>query len=164
MTSKKKERGVALLFFAFSLSLLVMSYPLHTKGVATIGPGFMPTVIGGLLMFLSIVLFVVNSTRVGKVVGQTEEENKENKENKASIDLFRTIETMILLIAYVVLLDVLGFTLITFIYLFLQFMIFADTMSARVVIRNLVLSVASTAAIVFVFGGLLNLFLPKGFW
>ncbi len=120
-------------------------FPAGTNGV--LGPGFFPILLGVLLIALSIIQIV--HTRHDKV-----EENE--KTDPATIK--RILISALIIIAYMVFINILGFLISTPMFLFSIMFYFGVRKKSTLILTSLV----TTAVLYFVFLKFLSVSLPTG--
>lgn len=151
MQNKVRDRGLGMFFSLFGLGVFMLSFTVKKRTVLTIGPGFMPRIIGAVLLLLGVVL-TVQAVRT-----QAPPPASKPQDRRAPV-----LVTLLLLILYVALLEVLGFTLTTAWYLMLQFAVLAETRTwKRLSIYGLA-SVGGSLVITVIFSRFLRLYLPQG--
>lgn len=151
MQNNARDRGLGILFSLFGLGVFMLSFTVKKRTVLTIGPGFMPRIIGAVLLLLGVVL-TVQAVRT-----QPPPPVSKPQDRRAPV-----LVTLLLLILYVALLEVLGFTLTTAWYLTLQFAVLAkDRTWKRLSIYGLA-SVGGSLVITVIFSRFLRLYLPQG--
>ena len=136
---------VSCVFGALGIALIIGARMLPKSKVMEIGPDFMPTVIGGLILFLSVIL-LVQSVRAMKKQGVAEVE-------KDDADYKRVILSLILSLLYVNLLQGIGFIICTLVYLFCQIFVLApdEKRTKKDLILYLVIDVVFTILVYFLF-------------
>lgn len=77
-------------------------------------------------------------------------------------DFVKLFGTLVLFIAYIVCLDIIGFTVTSIIFVFLFNVLYAGT-SKKSLILSVVLAVVSSLVIAVLFGVVFNITLPSGF-
>ena len=124
---QNKDRGLGIFVSLFGLAVFVLSFTVQTRTVLTIGPGFMPRIIGGILLFLGLLLTVQTFRKKAESspLRRTPEASVVSRSN------WPVWATFLLLILYVGLLEVLGFTLTSACYLALQFLVLAEDRSLK---------------------------------
>ena len=151
MQNNARDRGLGILFSLFGLGVFLLSFSVKKRTVLTIGPGFMPRIIGAVLLLLGVVL-TIQAVRT-----QAPPPSSKPQDRRAPV-----LVTLLLLILYVAFLEVLGFTLTTACYLTLQFAVLAkDRTWKRLSIYGLA-SVGGSLVITVIFSRFLRLYLPQG--
>lgn len=151
MQNKVRDRGLGFFFSLFGLGVFMLSFTVKKRTVLTIGPGFMPRIIGAVLLLLGVVL-TVQAVRTQAPPPASKPHDRRTP----------VLVTLLLLILYVALLEVLGFTLTTAWYLTLQFAVLAETRTwKRLSIYGLA-SVGGSLVITVIFSRFLRLYLPQG--
>lgn len=165
MSVTKKNIISAIFFILLSIALFIGSYFLHQSTSDALGPQFFPRIAGIALFILSAISLTQNLVKVKKEtpdVGQEKEDfsGKSIKELKPSFIL-----TIILLIAYVLLLDKIGFVIMTGIYLFCQIMLLMPAGYIRhkgPLISTVLIAVITPLVLYYLFKNGFEIFLPAG--
>lgn len=153
--NKYRDYIVGVAFLVLSIVLIVMAQALPASAVMEIGPDFMPTVIGVIMLVLSVVLLVMAFANRKTVQG---EEVKDDAEYK------RVLLSLLLSLAYVFLLQPVGFILSTLVYLFFQMMVLApdEKRTKKEAIRCAIIVVIFTFVVFFLFRYGFKIILPRG--
>lgn len=173
---QNRDRGLGIFVSLFGLGVFVLSFTVKTRTVLTIGPGFMPRIIGAILLLLGVVLTLQTFRKKRETEKKSEEKSEKNSKvsdqrSKAEDALvsrisrnqkFPVVATFVLLILYVGLLEVLGFTLATVCYLALQFLVLAEERTRKRALLYVLASLVCSAVITVIFGYFLRLYLPQG--
>ena len=172
---QNRDRGLGIFVSLFGLGVFVLSFTVKTRTVLTIGPGFMPRIIGAILLLLGVVLTLQTFRKKRETEKNTETEIKrsEHPEQRSKAEdalvsrisrnqKFPVVATFVLLILYVGLLEVLGFTLATVCYLALQFLVLAEERTRKRALLYVLASLVCSAVITVIFGYFLRLYLPQG--
>lgn len=148
---------VSIFFGIFSIVMMILSNMLPKSKVMDIGPEFMPTVIGILMLILSVIL-LVQSIRKFKSVSEECKEFKDDSEYK------RVLLSLLLCIAYVFLLVPLGFIIATLLYLGFQIYVLApdDKRAKKDVITYIIIDVIFTLVVFLLFRYGFTIVLPAG--
>lgn len=185
MQNKMQDRGLGIFVSLFGLGVFVISFTVKARTILTIGPGFMPRIIGGVLLLLGVVLTLqtfrkkqkpeqkpmksreteINGSAQPQQRSQAKDTLKDalvSSQNWRSNGKFPVVATFVLLILYVGLLEVLGFTLSTVCYLAFQFTVLAEERTCRRVLIYILASVVCSAVITVIFSYFLKLYLPQG--
>ena len=129
----------------------MLSFTVKKRTVLTIGPGFMPHIIGAVLLLLGVVL-TIQAVR-------TQAPPPPSKPQDRRVPV---LVTLLLLILYVAFLEVLGFTLTTAWYLTLQFAVLAKDRTWKRLSIYVLASVGGSLVITVIFSRFLRLYLPQG--
>lgn len=153
---KKENYIFASITTFFSLLFIIMTFQFSaSNSINKIGPRFWPMMVLTIMLVLSIILIVKT-----KVQSYTDDEYTPEKENK-TVRLFRLPIILIisLIVAvYIALLNVIGFLLSTLLFTYPV----ALLLGMKKKLSAFFLSVIATAAFIAIFGGLLNIPLPRG--
>ena len=174
--SKEKKNIYSGSFFAV-LSILYLIGSLSIKnysgvyGSNSFGSAVMPQVIGTLILVLSIVLIVQNVIKFKKAV-QTQiaddVSESENNETSASstpqINKMKIIVSLLLLVFYTLLLNKVGFIVMTSAYLIAQILFLStkDKLHIKFILLITLLAIAFSVAVYFLFVNGFKLLLPAG--
>ena len=158
MQNKAQDRGLGIFCSLFGLGVFMLSFTVKKRTVLTIGPGFMPHIIGAVLLLLGVVL-TVQTVRKNAPPSPSKPEDSPGSPSSRRAPV---LATFLLLILYVALLEVLGFTLTTALYLTLQFCVLAETRTLKRLLIYLSASVVGSLVVTVIFSRLLRLYLPQG--
>ena len=149
MTDKKKELVTSVIFLAFSIVMIIFARQLQPMMQNDVGSGFFPTVIGVAMCAISVFRLILALRE------------KETEAKKSGDDLKGGLETLVLIGAYCIVFNSLGFIISTIVYLFLQILILtpAEKRSFPVTIA---ISLIAPFAIYALFVYAINTPLPKG--
>jgi small-conductance mechanosensitive channel len=145
--------------FLVSLILFILTFSFKRLTISKIGSEFMPRIVLGLLMFLSIIV-ILEGMKKSKFI----EFDKTNNNNGITINSIihnPVFLTLLLIMTYIALLEKLGFLIMTALYLFIQFNILAKREERKQKIFALV-AIISSASIYFIFVKGFELILPSG--
>ncbi|MBB6448664.1 Na+/melibiose symporter-like transporter [Geomicrobium halophilum] len=142
----------ALTFIAFGLQL-----PIIESGGAGLGPGGWPIIVLSIMLVGAIVL-LVQEIRSNDKPKETESDEEENMLEGEVVRANNHWHLLSSLIAYLILVPILGFVLTTI--FFILFVIWR--MGSKSWLKNIGVSLITTALFIFVFGNLLNIPLPRG--
>ena len=111
MTAKKKGIVTSVLFLAFSIVMIIFAKDIKPMMENDLGSGFFPMVIGIAMCGLSVLRLVVALRE------------KEKEAKKSGDDLMGGLGTLILIGAYCLAFNTVGFIISTIVYLFLQILL-----------------------------------------
>lgn len=148
---------VSIVFGALGIALIVGAKALPKSKVMEIGPDFMPTVIGGIIVVLSVILLVQTFMKFKK--GGAEQEYA-----KDDSDYKRVALSLILALLYVFLLQKIGFIICTLVYLFCQIFVLApdERRTKKDLLTYLIIDVVFTFVVFFLFRYGFKIVLPAG--
>ncbi|MDV2682877.1 tripartite tricarboxylate transporter TctB family protein [Alkalihalophilus lindianensis] len=161
---KLSNDGVASVFLlAISVLMFVATYSIQQMTVSNIGADFAPRLVAVGLFILSVILLITSIRKQKNPKATLEEEVEEDEEIDASQPISKksVLLTTGLLIGYVALIPIIGFLLMTAIYLFLQMYVLAEK-SHRNIVLFLVVSIVSSGLIYYCFKSIFYLRLPAG--
>ncbi len=149
---------VSIFYLVLGLALIIGAKALPKSKVMEIGPDFMPTVVGVLIIILAALL-LVNTLRDFKLNAEGAE-----KAGPEECDYKRVLASLVSSVVYVNVLKPVGFILSTLIYLFLQIFILApdDQRKPKNLIFYAVLDVIFTLIVYFLFRYGFKIVLPAG--
>ncbi len=147
---------VSIVFLIISVVVLIMASQLPASKVMEIGPDFMPTVVGGLTLVLSLVLLVmsVNTLRKNPDAVYTADQG----------DYKRMLISLVLILIYVLAFKPVGFIIATLVYLPFQMYFLApeDKKSKKHIIQLIVTDIIFTFIVFFLFRYGFKIVLPAG--
>ena len=154
-----KDTVIAIIAIIFAAFYYYLSHRINILEDKFINSTFFPRLLACLLVCLSIVLIIKDFTEKDTKAGDDAVRKAINKSGR-----IRIILTFVLLIAYVVLMNVLGFPLMTVCYIFAQTLVLTpkEKYSIQRIGLFLCISVLSTAIIYIVFTRCFTLVLPSG--
>ena len=149
---------VSIFYLVLGIALILGARTLPKSKVMEIGPDFMPTVIGVIIVLLAGLL--LKNTIADHKMNVAEAEKAEPEK----CDYKRVLASLTASIVYVNVLKPVGFILSTLVYLFLQIFILApdDQRQKKNLILYLVLDVVFTIAVYFLFRYGFKIVLPAG--
>jgi len=151
MNFYKKELIAGFIILGVSSYLFFIADSFKASFQGGLGPGFWPKLVLGLLVFLSIInLFSIFKKKPNN--------KKVEKETAIKKDYFKLYNSIILMILYVILINMIGFICLTPIFLILLFWI----LGYRKKILNPIIAVGIVILMVYVFPNVLYLMLPRG--
>ncbi len=149
MTDKKKSIIVSVMFLAFGIFMFVMSLSLKAMMQNDVGSGFFPKVI-------SVVFIAMSAARLIMAVRE-----KEGEAKPADSDMKGGWETVLLIGAYCLAFQPVGFIISTIVYLFLQILVLTPAERKSIPVAAII-SVVASVAIYVLFNYVINSPLPKG--
>lgn len=136
---------------------LIGSLMMDTQGRAgDVGSAFMPRLVGILIVSLGVIYLLLLLFKKSHNSTQSEE-TQPTKYNVRGL-----LMTSILLIAYVVIMPVLGFTVSSIFYVFIQMMLLAVHPTKRQILMYAVISLIVPILVYFIFTNCFSLLLPSG--
>ena len=151
MTDKKKAIITSVLFLAFSIVMIIFAKDIKPMMENDLGSGFFPMVIGIAMCGLSVLRLIL-------AIREKEQEAK-----KSDDDLLGGLGTLILIGAYCLTFDSVGFIISTMIYLFLQILLLTPKAKRNWLVICLI-SVVAPFAFYALFVYLINTPLPRGWF
>lgn len=149
---------VGVFFMILSSILIAMARMLPKSKVMEIGPDFMPMVIGGVTFILAAILTFLSIKNFKLHVAQID------ADSIPKCDYKRVLSSIILVLAYVFLLQPVGFILSTMVYLLLQMLVLSpdDARSKKDIIKLAIIDVIFTLVVFFLFRYGFKIVLPAG--
>ena len=160
MNKNQKTNLYAVTFsLVYGIVLLIMTSMMDApQKSGQVGADFLPRVIAILIIALSIgFLATTLSSALKTMKSGNKAENTSEKQN-----VKRIIITMALLVAYVALMNTIGFVITTIIYLFLQMVILGNHPTKKDIILYAVIAVVVPIVVNYVFVEGFQLLLPEG--
>ena len=119
-----------------------------------------PRIVIGVLVVLLLAIIITEGMARVKAGGQFFE--KPGRFFIENCDYLKLFGTLVLFIAYIVCLDIIGFTITSIVFVFLFNTLYAGAGSKRTIILSVILAVASSIIISVLFGIVFNITLPSG--
>ena len=151
MTDKKKAIITSVLFLAFSIVMIIFAKDIKPMMENDLGSGFFPMVIGIAMCGLSVLRLIL-------AIREKEQEAK-----KSNDDMLGGLGTLILIGAYCLTFNSVGFIISTMIYLFLQILLLTPKAKRNWLVIGLI-SVVAPFAFYALFVYLINTPLPRGWF
>ena len=147
---------VGIVYAVLGLALIIAARMLPKSQVMDIGPDFMPTVLGTLILVLSIILLLQAVQELRK--------NPDKEVGKDESDYKRVLLSLILALLYVFLLKPIGFIICTLVYLFCQIYVLAPDShrTKKDMIMYLIIDVVFTLIVYYLFRIGFKIVLPAG--
>lgn len=149
MTDKKKGIITSVLFLAFSIVMIIFAKDIKPMMENDLGSGFFPMVVGIAMCALSVLRLIL-------ALREKETENK-----KSGDDLMGGLGTLILIGAYCLTFNSVGFIITTMVYLFLQILLLTPKAKRNWLVISII-SVVTPFAFYALFVYLINTPLPRG--
>ena len=150
-----------------SVAMFVATFSFEALTVSKVGPDFMPKIIASMMLIFSIII-IANGLKKAKIRNENtdayqkiKEEDMESVTQGEKKNLLTVMTTLGLMIGYFVLIPILGFLLMTALYLFLQMLLLSHK-SNRKIWFFAILSIATSALIYYVFRSVFYVMLPTG--
>jgi hypothetical protein len=164
MLPKSHDKGLSLFFILTGVIIFALSFTVKTRTVLTIGPGFMPRVIGFIILALGTTLLLQTYARKDDEAdlpgsGKTTKPFELTREAKIVLGC-----TILLLVLYVGLIETLGFPLTTAVYLAVQLFLLSEKRTVKKLMLYTVSAILSSIVITLLFTKVLGLYLPLGFF
>jgi len=148
----------SIFFIGISLAMIALARALPKSKVMSIGPDFMPIVIAVTTLLLAVILLILT------VVRRKERAAALAKAAPEDFDYRRMLSSLVLILAYVFILQPVGFIVSTVIYLLPQFLVLspAKERTKQAAIKLLIIDVIFTMAVFFLFRYGFKIVLPAG--
>lgn len=150
---------VGIFFAVVGAAMIILAKALPKSKVMEIGPDFMPTVIGTVILVLALALLFLSVKNFKMHVKELEASNY-----KDTSDYKRVILSILLVLVYVLTMKPIGFIITTLVYLFLQMYVLApeENRTKKDVITLLIIDVVFTFIVFFLFRYGFKIVLPAG--
>ncbi len=150
---------VGIFFAVVGAAMIILAKALPKSKVMDIGPDFMPTVIGAVILVLALTLLFLSVKNFKMHVKELEASNY-----KDTSDYKRVILSILLVLVYVLTMKPIGFIITTLVYLFLQMYVLApeENRTKKDVITLLIIDVVFTFIVFFLFRYGFKIVLPAG--
>ncbi len=154
MTNKMRDLVCSVIMIVFGGGMLIMAKDIPHKIESDVGSGYVPT-------FIAICILIVAVAKLVLTLINKKPSGKQKMEPLG--DWFGGISTILLMAAYMIAFDKLGFVIASAIYLFVQMLILSNEKN-----RNLILFAAIAVILplavdaLFVFA--IKMPLPRGLW
>ena len=148
---------VGVFYGVLSILVIAAARALPKSKVMEVGPDFMPTVVGVIMLILALILIVQSVRKLMK-------QSPDTKYAEDNSDYKRVFGSLILALAYVNVLKPVGFILSTLIYLAHQIYVLApdDARGKKDILRYLLIDVIFTFIVFFLFRYGFKIVLPAG--
>jgi hypothetical protein len=160
MFFKKYGDFVVGIFYAvLGIALIVGAKALPKSKVMEIGPDFMPTLVGAIILILAGILLVQTFARFKANAAELEASNF-----KDTSDYRRVLGSLVAALIYVNILKPVGFIVSTLVYLVIQIYILApdNKRTKKDIIQYLIIDVVFTLVVYFLFRYGFKIVLPGG--
>lgn len=149
---KLGERGLSIILILFSIFAIIESYKISGTKLTSSSPGAFPIFISSMLLIFSI--WILGEKRS---LSQSKMEIKERLKALGNLIFTKDIVVvLILLIIYSVILELVGFTISTFLFLWIAI----SFLSSGKILRNLGVSILSVSIILLIFKTIFKVILP----
>lgn len=157
MNKKYKDVIIGAVLAVLSTGYLLMSFQIKLTNIdRVVGSRMFPQICGTIILILSVCLIVGGMQRAKKAQPEAAGERK---------NYTRTILVLGSYAAYIFLMDKIGFTVSSILYLFSQMVVMGKwPVSRKSLLLYLVIAVAVSAAIYVMFNNVFMLILPKAGW
>ena len=146
-------------FLAFAVFIYALSYQIHMTQADPIGPQFLPRLVAlfmGALALFSVVRSVLRLRKTDSATPATTP--KKGGDNVA------LLLTAVLLVAYTLLIEKVGFIILSTIYLYLQILLISpkEELQKRNLVINAIVAIIVPIALYYLFYHAFGIFLPAG--
>ena len=151
--------------FLFSLGMFLNAFTIRGLSSATdnMGPALMPKIVFGFMTFLCILLFIdYFRNRRGILIRNASAEVSEEEQTKRKVSTRRGLISIIGIFGFIALVTKLGFFLTSVAYLLFEFFLLDTKRSLKKTILFIVLSIAFSGIVYYVFRYQVFVRLPKG--
>ncbi|RGZ01177.1 tripartite tricarboxylate transporter TctB family protein [Clostridium sp. AM58-1XD] len=157
MSQKKRDIASGIVFFLLAVALYAGSYSIVVTTTDAMGPQFFPRTVAVMMGVLAAAQIVLN-------VRKPEMEGEKGEADTGGFNI-RSITTIAILFLYAVLVQKVGFVVMTMLYLFGQIMLLLPEKrlkSGKSIVLTLIISVAVPVLIYQLFYHAFSIFLPTG--
>lgn len=147
-------------FLAISIFIYALSYQIHMTSVESLGPQFFPRIVAVSMAVLSIASVLRNFSKV-KTAPAKPAAGKDKSENSYAREFYLTVA---LLILYALLIQIVGFVVLSVFYLFFQILLVSpkEDINRKKMILFGVISVVTPIGLYYLFYHAFDIFLPVG--
>ncbi|RKL65456.1 hypothetical protein CR203_20480 [Salipaludibacillus neizhouensis] len=162
MVKKYKDIYASVFLLVVSVIMFIATFSIQKLTVSKIGADFAPKLVAIGIFILSLILLIntIKQVKNPQAVVVDNEDDDDEKGNQP-ISKLSVLGTLGLLIGYVALMPLIGFPIMTAIYLFLQMYLLAEK-AHRNITLFLIISVVSSGVIYYCFKSIFHLRLPSG--
>lgn len=167
MTVKYQDVLSGVFLLIVSVIMFVATFSFEALTVSKVGPDFMPKIIASIMMIFSIIIIFngwkkVNVQNENTVPNQSiKEKDTKSVSKEKKYSFLPVIITLGLMIGYFILIPILGFLIMTALYLFLQMLVLSHK-SNRKIWLFVIISIATSALVYFIFRSVFYVMLPTG--
>lgn len=163
MVKSYKDIYASVFLIAVSVVMFIATYSIQKLTVSNIGADFAPRLVAIGIFILSLFLLFNSIKQLKNPQNVVAVDEKEEEEERGSqpISKLSVVGTLGLLIGYVGFMPLIGFPIMTAIYLFLQMYLLAEK-AHRNITLFLIISVVSSGLIYYCFKSIFHLRLPSG--
>lgn len=157
--TKFRDLAGGVFFLAFSVFIYAVSYQIRLTKADPLGPQFFPRMVAILIGALAIASIVRSLLRLREKIAIVAGGGNNNTNTRLSF-----WGTIVLLIAYMLLVEKVGFIVLSIIYLYLQIYLVSprDDLQKRNFVINGVVSIVVPLALYYLFYHAFGIFLPPG--
>lgn len=162
MSKQYRDIYASVFLLLVSIVMFIASYYIQQMTVTAIGADFAPKLVAGGIFVLSLILLVTSVRKAkqpAEAAGGPEEEEEVGEQG--SVKPLSVAVTALLLIGYIAFMPVVGFLIMTAVYLFFQMYVLAEKAQRKVTLF-IMISVVSSGAIYYCFKSIFYLRLPSG--
>ena len=140
-----------------------LSLPLFSSATDKMGPSLMPKIVFGLMTFLCVLLFIdFFRNRRGVLIQKATAKMPEEEQAKRKVSTRRGLISIIGIFGFIALVTKLGFFLTSVAYLLFEFFLLDTKRNTRKTILFIVLAIAFSGIVYYVFRYQVYVRLPKG--
>lgn len=150
---------VSVFYLVLAIAIIIMARMLPVSAVTSLGPDFMPNVIGIVTLILAAILLVTSIKNFKSNLAEAEAAGEKDES-----DYKRVLSSFIVVLAYVMILKPVGFIISTIVYLPVQMFILSpvDQRNGKSAVKLTILSVIFTLVVFFLFRYGFKIILPSG--
>lgn len=152
MSNKVRDIIVSVVMIVLGAGMLVFINPLRDVATSDVGPAYVPTLVA---------VCIIVSAAAKLILSVLDKDPDNNVKHKVFEDNFGGIATILLMAAYVLLLEPVGFIIASIVYLFLQILLLSDNTNRKPVLFAII-AVIIPIAISALFFYVIQVQLPVG--
>jgi putative tricarboxylic transport membrane protein len=146
--------GIIILAFGLIYFLLTQQVPERNVGLVT--ARFVPNLLSIAMFILGSLQLIAGFSKIKKFTEGPVEGDEEK------VDYSTVVKTLVSIVLYIALIDIVGFLIITAVFLFTQFIVLTPVDKKKNYVQYAVIAVATSVVIYLVFRNGLDLMLPAG--
>lgn len=161
MFKKYGDIAVGVFYLCFAVVLFCASFGIQAFVDEILGPEFMPQMMAVIIFVLALLLLFQGIKNCKRPQSNGEEEGTVGPASP-----IRALLTLIIIIAYIALMDIVGFIPVTIIYLVGQIALLTpkEKYTKPLIVKSLIISIISPIVLYYIFYRVFGVFLPEGIW
>jgi len=152
---RNKDIQVSIFFIILAIAIYLLSFNIISMSVFVVGPDFVPKLVAFGIALCAILLGISSYQNRGN-------DSESTSAKKGSLGINRElISVFLLILIYIILLNKVGYLIMTSVYLFGHFMVMAGNKNRNIPVF-LIASIVFSVATYYLFRNVFSLFLPAG--